>query len=783
MTKLTPFKAIRHTSQTKQIPRFPFYSFLITIITILVIAAFFPKKRFNIFDYKINDVTRSSILAPFDFPILKTEKELERDRNEALRQVPLVFAQDKPVPLRQQLALQTFFEELDHIRALKSKLDETKRVIAPRKPEESQGSIIEDSSAFQAALKRLRDSYRIEHKSTILNLLVFETNRDIAPVPTTVYKTLRQILDELYKTPIVDIPRNAIISPQIAIRIDGEELLENAEQVATIEEAWAKAKVLLQGRLNNLPTETISAYYDLLILFIKPNLLFQKTLTEKRQAEAVNKVPLSKGIILENEKIVDANTKITPEIFQKLESLRREQARQADLHSRWRTRIPIVGDLLLYGEQIALVAIICAFFAAFILAYKPTLLQSPRMVCLLAIIFLLQVLFAHFLFERLGISAYAIPITLAAMALTILFDTKIAFMGTITLCLIIGAQIGGSLNFVIVSIFASIFAIFTVRHLRKRNQLFQATIYILIAYCFSIFLVELLKFSTTKEIFVHLLSAGVNALLAPILTYGLIGILEKPFGITTDLTLLELADFNHPLLKLLSREATGTFTHSVTVGNLAEAAADAIGANALLARVGAYYHDIGKISKSEYFIENQAFDYNRHDKLTPNLSAMIIINHVKEGIRLAHEYKLPQAVIDFIPTHHGTTRVEYFYKKALEEAHEPSEVAESDFRYPGPKPHTKETGIVMLCETIEAVCRSLEKPTLATIEKVIDTITDNRLREGQFSECPLTLADFTKIKGNLRDGTGILPILKGIHHLRVEYPGQEEFLSPEKKES
>jgi len=356
-------------------------------------------------------------------------------------------------------------------------------------------------------------------------------------------------------------------------------------------------------------------------------------------------------------------------------------------------------------------------------------------------------------------------------------------MGTITLCLIIGAQIGGSLNFVIVSIFASIFAIFTVRHLRKRNQLFQATIYILIAYCFSIFLVELLKFSTTKEIFVHLLSAGVNALLAPILTYGLIGILEKPFGITTDLTLLELADFNHPLLKLLSREATGTFTHSVTVGNLAEAAADAIGANALLARVGAYYHDIGKISKSEYFIENQAFDYNRHDKLTPNLSAMIIINHVKEGIRLAHEYKLPQAVIDFIPTHHGTTRVEYFYKKALEEAREPSEVAESDFRYPGPKPHTKETGIVMLCETIEAVCRSLEKPTLATIEKVIDTITDNRLREGQFSECPLTLADFTKIKGNLRDGTGILPILKGIHHLRVEYPGQEEFLSPEKKES
>jgi len=246
------------------------------------------------------------------------------------------------------------------------------------------------------------------------------------------------------------------------------------------------------------------------------------------------------------------------------------------------------------------------------------------------------------------------------------------------------------------------------------------------------------------------------------------------FGITTDLTLLELADFNHPLLKALSKEATGTFTHCVTVGNLAEAAADAVGANALLARVGAYYHDIGKITKPEYFIENQSYDSNKHDNLAPNLSALIIINHIKEGLRLAKEYKLPQAIVDFIPTHHGTTRVEYFYNKAKEQASGDSAINENDFRYPGPKPRTKETGILMICETVEAASRSLEKPTLGNIEKIIDSIIDKRLQEGQLDECPLTFADLKKIKGDIKTNTGILPILKGIHHLRVEYPGQDK---------
>ncbi|HQO73975.1 MAG TPA: HDIG domain-containing protein, partial [Candidatus Marinimicrobia bacterium] len=337
------------------------------------------------------------------------------------------------------------------------------------------------------------------------------------------------------------------------------------------------------------------------------------------------------------------------------------------------------------------------------------------------------------------------------------------------------AQIGGNFNFIIVSVFVSTFAIYAVRQLRKRSQIFKSIIYIVLGYCLAIFATEMLKYSPPKSILNNIFYATINGVFAPFLAYGIIGLLENLFGITTDLSLLELADFNQPLLKLLSHEATGTFTHSVTVGNLAEAAADAIGANALLARVGSYYHDIGKLTKPEYFIENQAFDYNRHDKLAPNLSAIIILNHVKEGLRLANEYKLPQVIQDFISTHHGTTRVEYFYDKALKKSAKPDEINDADFRYPGPKPHTKETGIVMICETIEAVCRSLNKPTMSAIEKVVDSVIESRLKEGQLDECPLTLADLKKIKGDLKEGTGILPILRGIHHLRVEYPGQEKF--------
>lgn len=745
---------------------------------IIMIALLFPKNRHSEYNYKINDITRAAIIAPFDFPILKSDAELANDRKETLRNIPFVFLQNDQIQQTELSNLEVFFKDIEKVRAAKKKYEDSLQLLDRYRYSKKYDEILSmaqtDSISYNNLLNQLQKNNKFDKNSSVYTELLFNPNNleENVSFPSNFYPPLRQILSDLYAHLILDIPKNAILSDRIVILQNNEEILENIDQFLTLEEAWTKAKLTLQAKFPEQDSKIINTGYEIIVHFLTPNLIFQKEITESRQQDAINKVPISKGIVLENEKIVDANTKITPEIFRKLESLSKERARRANIHGGIRTSLPVIGDPIIFLGQILLVSIIFSFFITFLLAYRRSILSDPKMVILIGIIFLTQSIFTVIFVNKLNISEFAIPLTIAAMTLTILFDSKIAFVGAATITIIVAAQLRSSIDFIIISLFVNSFAIYSVRILRKRSQVFHSIIYILIGYLIAISIIELLKYSSIEAIVDKLFYAGINGVLSPFLAYGMISILEVIFGITTDLTLLELADFNHPVLKLLSKEATGTFTHSITVGNLAEAAADAVGANALLARVGAYYHDIGKITKPEYFIENQAYDSNKHDNLTPNLSALIIINHVKEGIRLAKEYKLPKAIIDFIPSHHGTTRVEYFYSKALEQSG--SDVNESDFRYPGPKPCTKETGILMICESIEAASRSLEKPTVGNIKKIIDQIIEKRLKEGQLDQCPLTLVDLTKIKGDIKANTGILPILKGIYHLRVEYPDQEK---------
>ena len=258
------------------------------------------------------------------------------------------------------------------------------------------------------------------------------------------------------------------------------------------------------------------------------------------------------------------------------------------------------------------------------------------------------------------------------------------------------------------------------------------------------------------------------------LTFGLLIFFERSAKVTTDLTLIELGHFNHPLLKMLSEKAPGTYHHSVSMASLAEAGASAVGANEVLARVGAYFHDIGKIEKPNYFVENQKGNRSRHDKLAPRMSSLIIQNHVKKGIALGREYSLPEEVVDFIPQHHGTTRIDYFYRKALKLAESSDdetkidEINEQDYRYPGPRPQTKETGILMLADSIEAAARTLDDPSPQKLEVLIDDLIKKRFEEGELDECPLTLKDLTKIK------KAFLGVLVGVYHARVKYPESEK---------
>jgi hypothetical protein len=261
-----------------------------------------------------------------------------------------------------------------------------------------------------------------------------------------------------------------------------------------------------------------------------------------------------------------------------------------------------------------------------------------------------------------------------------------------------------------------------------------------------------------------------NGIASSILVVGLLPVFEYLFKTVANISLLELTDFNHPLLQRMVQEAPGTYHHSLIVGNLSEAACAAVGANALLARIGAYYHDIGKLNKPEYFSENQGINQSKHDALSPTMSKLIITEHVREGVELAKKYNLNPRIINFILEHHGTSLVYYFYRRALETLEEDQEIKEEGFRYPGPKPQTKETAIVLLADSVEAATRALREPTPSSIEEIVQKIINNKFIDGQLDECDLTLKDLEKISAVF------IRILSGIYHGRITYPEDSTLL-------
>jgi len=362
---------------------------------------------------------------------------------------------------------------------------------------------------------------------------------------------------------------------------------------------------------------------------------------------------------------------------------------------------------------------------------------------------------------------FLILVPIASMLLAVIFDSRVSFYSTVSIAFLVGALRGNDYSIILASILAGSLALYTVRDIKNRTQIFRSLAFIFLGYVFAITFDGLQRAMPVSYVANEALYAFMNAVLSPILTFGLLIFFEKFFGISTDLTLLELSDFNHPLLRDLSSRAPGTFHHSIVMGTLAEAAAVSIGANAILARVGAYYHDIGKSLEPECFVENQMGSQNIHDKLTPKESARRILEHVAKGIELAKEYNIPSRVIDFIPAHHGTTLVAYFYQKE-KEGHPSEDVSKVDFQYPGPKPYNKETAIVMLADTIEATARTINEPTVEKIEKLIDSIVSKRLADGELDNCDLTFRELAMVKKSF------LNILIGIHHSRITYPSEKD---------
>jgi putative nucleotidyltransferase with HDIG domain len=386
------------------------------------------------------------------------------------------------------------------------------------------------------------------------------------------------------------------------------------------------------------------------------------------------------------------------------------------------------------------------------------------------VIIILFVSFITFLINQVKVQAplqYLIFIPAAAMILTIIFDSRLGFYTTVIMTLITGALRGNDYTFMAMNLIAGGIAVYSVRDIKNRSQIFRSFLFILLGYILSIFAFGLERFAPWDSLLIESAFATTNALVSPVLTYGLLIFFEKFFKITTDLTLLELSNFDRLLLKELARKAPGTFNHSMTMGTLAEAAAEKIGANPLLARIGAYYHDVGKSISPQNFVENQLNNQNVHENLTPEESVSMIVQHVNEGINLAKENNLPQEIIDFIPMHHGRMVMSYFYERA-KKIYGEEKVNINDFRYPGPKPNTKETTIVMLADGCESAVRSIENPDPVKVENVIESIFKSRAEDRQLEESPVTFRDIKMMKEEF------LSILLGQHHKRIKYPKQDE---------
>jgi putative nucleotidyltransferase with HDIG domain len=362
--------------------------------------------------------------------------------------------------------------------------------------------------------------------------------------------------------------------------------------------------------------------------------------------------------------------------------------------------------------------------------------------------------------------AVVLPMTMMSMILTLAYNPQFALMISFSLVLTMAVTLGHSLEHFLIHTGGLATAVLLLRHVRTRTQLVRVATLAGLAFSSMTFASGLLANQSWSLI---LGDAGRNFVwgaLAGFLLTGILPAVERSFGIVTDIRLLELADGSHPLLQELVKRAPGTYTHSITVATLAEPAAEAIGANPLLVRVGSYFHDIGKMLKPHYFVENQTGD-NRHDMLEPALSTLVIIGHVKDGLALAEEYRLPGPIVDFVAQHHGTTLVEYFYREALK-LQQQGGLANADleacFRYPGPKPQTKEIGIVMLADAVESTSRSLAHPTPASLQKLVHDLLMKRLLDGQFEESGLTLTELHRIEESLSKS------LTALFHARIRYP-------------
>lgn len=727
--------------QGRQLSRDAFLKILLAISLTVLLVLLFPRGEAIELDYKVGSVwARKDLISPFSFPVYREEAEFNADVAAARNNAVPVFESDGSIGNIQIAGLDSLFDHLEYVAIMR-----TKWLRVPA-----------DSTHLRDVTTRIPVTLTEQEWDLLASL---KRNGGLLKMRLLVLRSLRSV----FEVGVLDRSKDSLKGDVIAL------LRGTVEEQVPIDHVYDRADVIamLEEQLHSAfggDNDSASLGMKLALPYVRSSLLLNRAATNLAIQAAIQAVPRTLGVVQENERIISKHELITAGTKLKLESLRRSRAdRGPESSGTWQ----IVGVGLHVG-------LVLALYGIYLYLFRKRIWENNRRLTLIGFLILVEGAFAY-ISRELNVTVpveYLIFVPTASMLLTITFDSRVGFYGTVIISFLVAGVRGNDYSIALASLIAGSLAVYSVRDMKNRTQIFRSLGFIFLGYALTICALALERFEV-DIMPAQLGFAAANAIISPVLTYGLLIFVEKVFKVTTDLTLIELAQFNHPLLRQLAERAPGTYHHSMTMASLAEAAAAAVGANEVLARVGACFHDIGKIEKPNYFVENQKGSRNRHDKLSPRMSSLIIAAHVKEGIALGREHKLPPEVLDFIPMHHGTTRIEYFYQKALQLAQKSDdetkvdEIKEQDYRYPGPKPQTKETGILMLADAIEATARALEDPAPQKLEVVIDDLIRKRFEEGELDECPLTLKDLTKIKA------AFLGVLVGVYHSRIKYPAEE----------
>jgi putative nucleotidyltransferase with HDIG domain len=614
---------------------------------------------------------------------------------------------------------------------------------------------IATSKLRQAAADQVPKKYTLNHTITaevknnvtdILNYVKEVRNRtyleDQEKVKLLMDRVSSQISEESYFM-LMSMSETSLKELETVTKAIIETVMEEGVKEDSIDRT--KTYVIEEFKSLNIPQELKGIGEEIALLTIRPNMVYDREATERQQREAMEAIAPVR--VFPNQVLIEKGTVITSEHIEMLKEMGLlARDRKADIS-------------LLIG-----VMCVSAFLVAsltFAVYYFHRDVYNNNLYLTLLILIILSTLIISLGVKN--ISNYLIPLAAGSMLISILINPQVAVFASFTMSVVVGIMLGNDFSHALVALSGALIGIFCTAKVSQRSDLTKAGGIIGGAKFILITGTMLLNNSTALEILKESPWGLVSGILSAILAIGTLPFLENAFGITSAIKLLELSNPNQPLLRKLMLDAPGTYHHCIIVGNLAEAGAEAVGADSLLARVGANYHDIGKLKRPYFFIENQLTSDNPHDKLSPTLSALIITSHVKDGVEIAKEYRLPDCITDFIVQHHGTSLLSFFYQKALESADE-KKPDEASFRYEGPKPKTREAAIVMLADCVEAAVRSLPKPTHGKIEGLIRQIIKDKLSDGQLDECDLTLKDLDKI------AVAFSKIMTGIFHTRIEYP-------------